>query len=142
MDQLINTPVMVHPELTHDPVNQQCNIGTISHVVYENDEVYVRFKEDITGVYSADALLLLQPPNLILANLKAGIEAMDRRDIIELLNVYLLQKSGRPDAIEEAMYMPVFNEALWDKALISLQDWIDRGLSQDRKADGNTNISR
>jgi hypothetical protein len=142
MDQLINTPVMVHPELTHDPVNQQRNIGLINHIVYENDEVYVRFKPDITGVYSADALLLLRPPAQILASLKAGIEAMDRRDIIELLNIYLLQESGQPDAIQEAMYMPIFNDALWEKALISLQDWIDQGLSHGRAKDGSNNIIR
>lgn len=140
MDELINKPVMVHPELTHDPVNQQRNIGLITNIVYENDEIYVRFKEDVTGIYSADALLLLLPPQQILENLRAGISEMERSDIVELLNIYLLQESGQTEAIQEAMYMPIFNDALWDRALISLQDWIDQGLSNGQT--NNPGISR
>jgi hypothetical protein len=142
MDQLIDTQVMVNPALTFDPVNQQSHVGRISTIIYQNDEVYVRFNDGKFGLYSADALLVLRPQEEILLNLREGIDSFQKSDILDMLNIYLLQASGNDGAISEAMYMAAFNDAVTNKTLIPLNEWIDRGLSNDRDTSKANGVSR
>lgn len=134
MDELIDTLVMVHPELTFDPVIRQGQTGTITNIIYENDEIYVKFEDGVFGLYGADALLVLRPSADLIANLRAGVETLPRADVLTLLNIYLLQQSGRNEDIAEALNLAGFSEVLWSKALIPLNEWIDLGLNRGQEA--------
>lgn len=131
MDELFYKHVLVHPELDQDPQNKQGQVGRLSNIVHENDEACVYFGNDSYGYYETDALLMLLPPDKVLENLKAGLSDMDRRDVLDLLDIYLLQVSHRSEMITEAIWLAAGNLGIYDKALISLRDWIDNGLSDD-----------
>jgi len=134
MHELINTLVMVHPELTFDPVTKQGQSGSITNVIHENDEIYVEFEDGVFGLYGSDALLVLRQAADLIANLRTGVEALPRADVLALLNIYLLQQSGRTEDIAEALSIAGFSEVLWSKALIPLNEWIDRGLNRQEDA--------
>lgn len=142
MHELIDTPVMVHPELTFDPVIKQGQNGTITNVIHENDEIYIKFEDGVFGLYGADALLVLRPPADLITNLREGIETLPRADVLDLLSIYLLQQSGRNEDITEALSLAAFSEVLWSKALMPLNEWIDRGLSHDLNQTDNPDLSR
>lgn len=95
MEDLVGVPVMVNPGLTSDPVNMQGIIGTISYVDYETDSVYVKFRSETLGLYSADALLMLIPGNVVLDKLRQDVRQMDMdsSDVVDILGVYLLDSS-------------------------------------------------
>ncbi len=133
MHELIDKLVLVHPELTFDPVIKQGQAGTITNVIHENDEIYVKFEDAVFGLYSTDALLVLRPMFDLIENLRTGIETMERADVLALLNIYLLQQSGRNEDIAEALHIAGFSEILWHKALIPLNEWIDRGLDHEQE---------
>src|SRR5258708_31768204 len=114
MNELIDTPVLIHPELTFDPVMKQGHTGAITNIVHENDEIYVKFEDAVFGLYSADALLVLRPLPDLLENLRGGIENMYRADLLAMLNIYLLRQSGRKEDITEALSLAGFSEVLWD----------------------------
>jgi hypothetical protein len=142
MHELIDTTVMVHPELTFDPVMKQGHTGTITNIIHENDEIYVKFENGVFGLYGSDALLVLRPGPDLIANLRGGVETMPRADVLCLLNIYLLQQSGRNEDINEALSLAAFSEVLWSKALMPLNEWIDLGLSNDHDQTSNLGISR
>lgn len=131
MHELTDKLVLVHPELTIDPILKQGQTGIITHVIHDTDEVYVKFEDAVSGLYSADALLVVRPLPDLIVNLRAGISTMDRADALALLNIYLLQQSGRNEDVAEALLIAGFSEVLWYKALIPLNEWIDRELNKE-----------
>lgn len=142
MDELVDKVVMVHPNLTQDPANRQGQTGRITNIVHENDEVFVRFEDNAIGLYSSDALLLIKPASLILESLRSaihGIDYLDRKDIVGILDVYALQAEGQ---IKEALELAISNETVRIASIVFVDDWIDRGYT-DRKDPGQgTGISR
>jgi len=130
MDELFNKHVMVHPQLIEDPMNAQGKIGRIDVINYREDEVFVMLDNNrLYGLYEADALLVLQPGEHLLENLKASLDELRKEDVVAVLNIYLWQNSHDDEAIREAMGLAISNPVLRDKALMSLRDWIDNGLS-------------
>ena len=121
---------MVHPLLTHDPQRMQGQVGFISHIIDENDEVYVKLPYDKTGVYSKDALLTLLPKEMLLAHIHDKLEDLEPKDARILLDIYRLQRNGQPAAIEEALRWAIGYDTVGRDALVSLKDYIDRGLSE------------
>lgn len=132
MDELFNKHILVHPDLTSDPMNAQGKIGRIDVINYGEDEVFVMLdNNNLYGLYEADALLVLQPPEHLLENLKASLDELSKADIVGLLNIYLWQNTRDDEAIRDALALAINNPNLRDKALMSLRDWIDNGLSDD-----------
>ena len=131
MDELFYKHVLVHPELTNDPMHAQGNIGRIDVIDYREDEVFVMLDNNRYGLYEANALLVLQPPERLLENLKSSLDKLTKKNMVAMLNIYLWQNTRQDEHIREALTLAIGNEALRDKALISLRDWIDNGLSDD-----------
>lgn len=131
MSELINKQVMVHPLLTHDPIRMQGQTGFIQHIVLENDEVHVQFPYNQTGVYSTDALLVLQPKELVLANIQEKLVELEPKDVRTLLDVYKLQKDGQAGSIEHALHWATAFEEVGKNSLVTLEDFIKRGLADE-----------
>lgn len=129
MQELTNKQVMVHPLLTNDPARMQGQVGFISHINLVNDEVHVQFPYNQTAIYSTNALLSLQPKELILATIKEKLVEFDPKDVRILLDIYKLQTNGKPAAIEEALRWAIAFEVVGGNSLVTLQDFIDRGMS-------------
>lgn len=129
MVELINKSVMVNPLLSNDPARMQGQVGLITHIDKENDEVQVQFPYNFIGLYSTDALLSLIPKEMVLANIKAKLVELDPKDVRILLDIYRLQSNGQPGAIEEALRWAIAFENARSNSLVSLQDFIAQGLS-------------
>ena len=54
------TVVLVHPELTNDPLDKQNQVGVICEANLEHDDIYVDFV-DKTGLYTSDSLFTFLP---------------------------------------------------------------------------------
>lgn len=94
MNELRDKVVMVHPTLTHNPVNMQGHMAKIISVDAAKDEVMVRFKNQMLGLYEANALLILIPGMEILDKLRSDSEDLDRYDLVDVLGIYLLDATG------------------------------------------------
>jgi len=125
MIDLKNKVVMVHPALTQDPVNMQGHMGKIELIDFGNDEIVVRFKNQMIGLYSADALLMLAPGLEILDKVRVDSEEFDRYDFLDLLNVYLMDAGEYESNRREALEMALGNQALASSVVLLVQDYID-----------------
>lgn len=132
MKELRDKVVMVHPTLTYDPVHMQGHMGTIVHVDTGKDEVLVRFKNQMLGLYSSDALLMLAPGLEILDKLRQDLhEHIDGEDVLDILGIYLLDATGNLDYQKEALDQATSRAKLMFATVLSVQDyieihWIDR----------------
>lgn len=129
MEELINKSVMVNPLLTDDPIRMQGQIGQIDSIDLERDEVLVRFPYNVIGTYSTDALLSLQPKEIVLDRIKAKLVELDPKDVRILLDIYRLQNIAEPVAFEEAFRWAIAFENVANNSLVSLEDYLFQGLS-------------
>ena len=132
MEELVGVPVMVHPDLTTDPVHMQGIIGTISHVDYEADTVCVKFKNQMLGLYQADALLMLIPAEIVVDKLREEVYEMDidGSDVVDMLGVYLLDSSKDPESRQQALDWAMGNTISKRTIVFSVQTWIDIQLDR------------
>lgn len=142
MNELVNKLVMVHPRLTHDPVNQQGNVGIIAHVVPENDEIFVRFEDRTIGLYSKDALLIMKPPAFIFDQYSSGSLHFTYQELQTIKQVHQLVQSNENQLHRKAIKMLSQNEAAMDACMLSLQDWVDRGMAEFWNQGRNTGRTR
>ncbi|MGE6221187.1 hypothetical protein ACQKCH_15270 [Nubsella zeaxanthinifaciens] len=129
MEELINKSVMVNPLLTDDPIRMQGQVGLIDSIDLEKDEIMVKFPNNAIGAYSADALLCLQPKEMVLDTIKAKLVELDPKDVRILLDIYRLQNVGEPVAFEEAYRWAIAFENVANNSLVSLEDYLSLGLS-------------
>ncbi len=133
MNELRDKVVMVHPTLTHDPVNMQGHMAKIISVDAAKDEVMVRFKNQMLGLYEANALLMLIPGMEILDKLRSDSEDLDRYDLVDVLGIYLLDATCEDKYQREALDMATSRADLMFATVISVQDYLDlkRDLGED-----------
>ena len=129
MEELINKSVMVNPLLTDDPTRMQGQVGLIDSIDVEKDEVRVKFTNNVIGAYSTDALLSLQPKEMVLDTIKAKLVELDPKDVRILLDIYRLQNIGEPVAFEEAYRWAIAFENVANNSLVSLENYLSQGLS-------------
>jgi hypothetical protein len=116
------TYAMVNPQVLNDPDNRQGKIGMIVDAHIENDDIWVSFGKSEVGLYSTNALMVLQKPDLISQN------AMDKRfeisgaDFKQLMEISLLQADRRPENAKTALDMARSSEAVMRNSLTTLQD--------------------
>lgn len=125
MQELRDKVVVVHPTLTHDPVNMQGQMAKIVSVDVANDEVMVRFKNKMLGLYEANALLTLIPGMEVLDKLRSDMEDLDSYDMVDILQIYLLDSTGDEKQQREALDMATNRANLSFATVISVQDYID-----------------
>lgn len=142
MENLEGTMVMVHPGLTTDPVNMQGQMGTLTHLVGEDRLAYVRFKNNVIGLYNTDALLILVPPELVVDKLRADIEIfeMDASEVVDILEIYQLYKTGITEVQKEAIDWAMTHDKISKAIVFSVEDrigfQIDRPVQQQKPGRG------
>lgn len=127
MEELVGTTVMVHPDLTTDPVNMQGHLATISHVLYEDCSAYVRFSNQMIGLYSTDVLLMLVPPEIIVDKLRSDVREMDMdaSEVVDIMEMYQLHATGVPERQQEALDWAMTHAKISRAIVFSVEDWID-----------------
>lgn len=90
MDNLTGHLVLVHPNLTKDPVHHQGEVGIITSTDLAKDEIYVGFGTNQLGLYAADALLVLKPHQELYEDILVNIKKMDTPDFKTLMEITIL----------------------------------------------------
>ena len=132
MEELVGISVLVHPNLTQDPVNMQGHMGRISYVLYEDSSVYVKFKNQMLGLYEADGLLMLIPGEIVLDKLRHDVYEMDMdaSEVVDILGIYLLDATGKQEQQQQALDWAMGNSKIREAIVFSVQDWIDFQLDR------------
>lgn len=128
------TYAIVNPQVTNDPANRQGKIGMIVDANIENDDIWVSFGKTEVGLYSTNALMVLQKPDLISQN------AMDKRfeisgaDFKRLMEISLLQADRGPESAKKALEMARSSEAVMQNSVTTLQDKLGLDLNYEMAA--------
>ncbi|RZM21601.1 MAG: hypothetical protein EOO88_32445 [Pedobacter sp.] len=103
MDELLGMPVMVHPQLTHDPSMMRGKAGTVIGADLHSDTIMVAFANNGAGRYQSDALLVLKPHNELYRELLVNVKQLEVADFKNLLRLSMHQSTGSPRQVMEAM---------------------------------------
>ena len=110
-DELRGTMVLIHPELTNDPAGMPNQIGVITGVEPENDNVYVGFGKRGQGLYGMDAVLLLKNAPAIYSQLVEHHQEINLATHKALYTIALLQDQTASPANAVAALELVKNSA-------------------------------
>ena len=132
MEDLIGRPVLVHPELITDPANRQGQLGTVSHVSYDNEIIEVSFADKHRSLYTTDTLLVLKPHSELFRDMMDALRDMDAQDFKILLSISMILENGTPRQQHEALGMALINEQILRSATIPLSSRLELTLPQDR----------
>ncbi|SDF69596.1 hypothetical protein SAMN05216464_1254 [Mucilaginibacter pineti] len=128
------TYAMVNPQVENDPAKRQGMVGMIVDTNIDNDDIWVSFGKSEVGLYSTNALMVLQKPDIISQN------AMDKRfeisgaDFKQLMEISLLQADRRPENAKTALEMARSSEAVMQNSLTTLQDKLGLELNYEMAA--------
>jgi|SRR5690606_259363 len=127
MKELIGTTVMVHPDLTTDPVEMQGQMGTIAHLVDDDSAAYVRFKNGVIGLYGTDALLTLIPNDLVIDKLRTDIGTynMDASEVVDIMEMYQLHATRTTALQQEALDWAMTHDKISKVIVFSVEDWVE-----------------
>jgi hypothetical protein len=123
---------MVHPGLTTDPVNMQGHLGTISHVRYEDWTAYVKFSNQMIGLYDVSALLMLVPSEIVSDMLRTYVQETDMgtSDVLDILEMYLLHTSGNAKNQQEALDWAMTHATISQAIVFTVEDWMQFQLDR------------
>jgi hypothetical protein len=107
-DEIKGVVVLVHPDLVHDPVNRQNQVGVISHADLVNDDIFVNFDGE-QGLYASDALLTLLPAGEIHQNLADMAYETPFRELKALTQINLFLRYGGENKEKMAMEIAQLN---------------------------------
>lgn len=131
MEELTGRLVVVHPELSTDPVSRQGQIGVIATADQKNDIITVGFGGGPLGKYSADALLVLKDKQELYLDIMTGVSGMDSKTFKELLDINMKQEYSDYGHISAAMKLAIENPEVMKRSMISLEDHITRNQTID-----------
>ncbi|OKS89658.1 hypothetical protein [Mucilaginibacter polytrichastri] len=121
-EELRGTLALVHHELTDDPAKRQGQIGMITDIDLDQDDVFVSFEKGHQAKYSTDALLVLRNHKDVYRDLMSNATNMDGPDFKALFQLNLLQQSGSAKDLRSAMDIAQSNEKIRDYSMSSLED--------------------
>ena len=121
-EELRGTLALVHHELTDDPAKRQGQIGMITDIDLEKDDVYVSFEKGNQAKYSTDALLVLRNHKDVYRDLMSNATKMEGPDFKALFQLNLLQQSGSRKDLQSAMEIAQGNEKIRAYSMSSLED--------------------
>lgn len=116
-ENLIGTLALVHPHLANDPAKKQGQVGVVTYVGKQDNEIYMSFPGRGDGVYQPDAVLRLKDKAEILERLVNDGDNMDVNDFKDLYKVTILQDRGTSTGILSALEIARDNPNIWDKTL-------------------------
>jgi hypothetical protein len=128
-EDLKGTPVLVHPELAHDPAGKQNQIGVISHTDLVNDDVFVSFGYE-TALYATDALLMLLPQLEIYQYTNEMAFELALPDLKTLTQIELLLRYGTAITHETALQLARDNKNIQPFCLDTLQNQLQKDIDQ------------
>jgi hypothetical protein len=131
MEELTGQLVVVHPQLTTDPVSRQGQIGVIATVDIKNDTISVGFGGGPLGRYSSDALLVLKDKNELYQDIMTGVKDMDAKTFHDLLELNMKQERSGYGNVSAAMSIALENPEVMKRSMISLEDYISRNHNID-----------
>ena len=126
-DKLRGVVALVHPDLECDPLNKRNQIAVISEADIDLDNIYVDFVDKI-GLFSADALLVLLPPDEIHQNLADMAYEVAFPDLKALTQIDLFLKYGDVNARFKAMAIARDNPAIQPLCVEFLNKQISRDI--------------
>lgn len=129
-DELTGMLVLVHPELTQDPANNQGKIGIITGAELEKDDVYVSFGKGEHALYSTDALLVFKPEKDLYATIMTDAREAEPEVFKTLLQVNLMQQHGTTSVMKKAMEMVSDHKVLRDLSMDTLENRLANQLQQ------------
>ncbi|SDF27750.1 hypothetical protein SAMN05216464_11598 [Mucilaginibacter pineti] len=121
-EELRGTLALVHHELTDDPAKRQGQIGMITDIDLDQDDVFVSFEKGHQAKYSTDALLVLRNHKDVYRDLMSNATKMDSPDFKALFQLNLLQQSGSAKDLRSAMEIAQSNEKIRAYSMSSLED--------------------
>jgi len=111
-EDLTGMLVMVHPELPGDPAYKQGRFGIITHADLANDDIYVSFGKNETGLYGSDALLVMRNANYIRREALFYVQKLHTEDFKTLLQIALKMDGAGLKDRREAMQMAITNDTV------------------------------
>lgn len=129
MEELTGRLVVVHPELTVDPVSRQGQIGVIAMADLKSDTISVGFGGGLLGKYSTDALLVLRDKNELYQDIMTGVKEMDINTFKELLDINMKQEYSDYGHTSAALKIAIENPEVMKRSMISLEEHISRNQS-------------
>ncbi|HZY35583.1 MAG TPA: hypothetical protein VFE53_02980 [Mucilaginibacter sp.] len=128
-DELKGVVVLVHPDLVHDPVNRQNQVGVISHADLMNDDIFVSFEGE-QGLYASDALLTLLPAEEIHQHLADMAYETPFRELKALTQIDLFLRYGGENKERMAMEIARLNPDIQRFCLDTLAGQIAKDISK------------
>jgi len=129
-DELTGMLVLVHPELTQDPANNQGKIGIITGAELEQDDVYVSFGKGEQALYSTDALLVFNPEKDLYTTIMTDAREAGPDVFKTLFQINLMQQHGTTSVMKKAMEMVADNKILRDLSMDTLENRLANQLQQ------------
>ncbi|MCQ6957661.1 hypothetical protein [Mucilaginibacter aquariorum] len=129
-DELTGMLVLVHPELTQDPANNQGKIGIITGAELEQDDVYVSFGKGEQALYSTDALLVFKPEKDLYTTIMTDAREAGPEVFKTLFQINLMQQHGTTSVMKKAMEMVADNKILRDLSMDTLENRLANQLQQ------------
>ncbi|HEY4196249.1 MAG TPA: hypothetical protein VGM63_11985 [Mucilaginibacter sp.] len=128
-DELMGQYVLVHPELNGDPANKAGQVGVITGVDLENDNVYVGFGKNGQGLYGTDALLILRHHSRIKDVLQVvELNVNDHKALFQLALLQELRQS--PANTKTAMSLAMQSETVRKHSMQSIENFLGRDQPQ------------
>lgn len=124
-------PVVVHPHLLIDPADRQGQLGTISHVSYDNEIIEVSFQDGKQSLYATDALLVLKSHRELFRDLMDAAKQMDAQQFKTLLRINMALEKGTQRQKDEALGLALDSEEVLRFATVSLQSRLELMLPKD-----------
>jgi hypothetical protein len=131
MDELLGTPVMVHPRLTHHPALMRGEVGTVIGADLTSDTIVVAFGNKGAGSYHSDALLVLKPHKELYKDLLVKVKQLEAADFKNLLRLSMYQESGSSRQIVDAFASLSSSDAALEFATRPLSEHLERSYSDD-----------
>jgi len=131
MEELTGQLVVVHPQLTTDPVSRQGQIGVIATADIKKDTISVGFGSGPIGKYSSDALLVLKDKNELYQDAMTGVKDMDAKTFHDLLELNMKQERSGYGNVSAAMKIALDSPEVMKRSMISLEDYISRNQIKD-----------
>jgi hypothetical protein len=145
-NELKGSLVLIHPELSNDPAKMPNQIGIVTGLEMERDNVWVGFGDNRHALYGMDAVLTLKSAPELMKELAANKATMDGNDYKALHKIALLaEREQTPARQYAALQIAQQNEAVRKITTVSVDKALGIEMGQDifanRQNEGSKNLS-
>ncbi|WP_199120307.1 hypothetical protein [Pedobacter sp. ASV28] len=128
-NEILGTYAQVHPFLD-DPIQKQGQLGMITYVDPQRDDVYLAFGNGVQGLYSSDSLMVMRKSNEIYRDTISKVAELSTPDFKTLLEISLKMQSANPREHKNALELSLTNDVTRKFSQISLQEKLGIDNSQ------------